>query len=131
MREKHLLIFDGDCGFCQWSQARLMRRDRRGQFESVARQRCTSPPMTAELSERLGREIVVWTRDEQYLGGADAVLFFLEKSGWGFVARVFGSWPLIVIGRAIYRLIARNRLRISKWLRLPATCSIDGGNPVS
>lgn len=102
-----------------------MARDRRGLFHAVSRQRCPSPPMTDELNARLGREIVVWTKDKQYLGGADAVLFLLEKTGLGWIARLLALPPFIWVGRVVYRLIAKNRLRISRWLRLPATCPIE------
>lgn len=125
MREKHLLIYDGDCGFCEWSKDRLIRRDRHGLFESVARQRCASPPMTPDLYARLGREIIVLTRDDKYLGGADAVLYFLELTGWGVVARQCRRWPIHFFARGVYRLIARNRLLISRLLRLPPSCAID------
>lgn len=129
MQDRHLLIFDGDCGFCQWSADRLMRRDSKGLFTAVSRQRCPSPPMTPELAAQLGREIVVWTRDEKYLGGADAVFFFMQHTGWGFVARILALPPFIWIARIGYKIVAKNRLLISKWLKLPTTCPIPTSAP--
>lgn len=125
MRERHTIIWDGDCGFCQWSVQRLMRRDRHGRFDDVPRQRATQPPMTPELMERTSREVVVWTRDGELLGGADAVLFVLGETGWGFMARLLAKRPCIGLMRWGYRWVADHRLLISRLLRLPATCTIS------
>lgn len=117
MSERHLLIYDADCGFCQWSADRLMAR--RGPFDASPNSR------HPELKERSKREIIVRLASGKELGGAYAVLFILQHTGWGWFAQLLSLPPFIWLLRAGYWVIARNRQRISRLLRLPATCSIE------
>lgn len=124
-RERHLIVFDGDCGFCQWSVARLLRRDRKGQFEAVARLRLPESLRTPELLSRSAGEVVVIQRNGQVLGGASAVFFILSQTGWGLFAQILMLPPWIWVAQAGYRWVARNRLLVSRWLGLNTVCKID------
>jgi len=116
MNERHLLIFDADCGFCQWSADRLMARG--GPFEA-------SPnSLHPEFKDRSSREVIVRLSSGVELGGADAVLFVLSKTGWGWFGVLLGKPPFIWLLRVGYWIIARNRQLISRMLRLPASCSV-------
>ncbi|MBL8060400.1 MAG: DUF393 domain-containing protein [Chthonomonas sp.] len=117
MSERHMLIYDADCGFCQWSADRLISRG--GPFEASPNSR------HPELKDRSKREIIVRLASGRELGGANAVLFILSQSGWGWFARMLMLPPFIWVLGAGYWIIARNRQRISRLLRLPATCSIE------
>jgi predicted DCC family thiol-disulfide oxidoreductase YuxK len=122
--EKHLILWDGDCGFCHWSVDRLMSWDRKQKLRSIPRQQCPSPPMTDLLQDRTDREVVVITRSGEVLGGADAVFFVYGETRSRWIAAILRTPPFIWVARWVYRWVARNRATVSRWLKLEATCEV-------
>lgn len=100
------MLYDGSCGFCRASVARMLRRDRRGVLRAEP-----SPVRTGSVRVRLA--------DGSELAGARAVLKVLEHTGWGGWARLLASRPLVDVLELGYRLVARNRHRLSRlpWFR--------------
>ncbi len=121
---RHLIIWDGDCGFCQWSVRRIMAWDRRGVLADVARQKCPTPPLTDDIRQRTDREVVVVTRDGKVLGGADAVLFLYGETRSRVLAGLLRLPPFIWIARVVYRWVANHRILVSRLLRPDTTCEL-------
>lgn len=109
------LLYDGTCRFCTAQAARL-RRMSHGRVEVISayapgvRERFPMVPQ-----EGIMGEIKLVEADGRVLGGAAAIARTLEHGGGplGLLARLYRVWPVRPIADAGYRLIARNRSRIS------------------
>lgn len=112
----HLLLWDGDCGFCRRCAAWMMHRDRRRQFRAMPYQDAPSPPMTPQLRAACAESVHVITRDGRVLAGARAVLFALENLGWKRAARLLSSPLLLPLCEFGYKIVARHRLFFSRFL---------------
>lgn len=112
------LLYDGTCRFCT-AQAQRLRRFGRGrvQVESAyapgVRERFPMLPLD-ETSGMMG-EIKLVDADGRVLGGAAAIARTVEIGGGplGLLARLYRVWPVRPLADAGYRIIARNRYRIS------------------
>lgn len=112
---KATIVWDGDCGFCQFSVQRLMgRRGASALFESIPRQSLSVPPWDQATLDRAGHEVLLVDSNGRIRGGADAVFEILARTGWGFFARFLAAPPLIWLFRVGYRLVASNRGWISQ-----------------
>jgi predicted DCC family thiol-disulfide oxidoreductase YuxK len=127
-----LVVFDGRCGFCNWSIRWLLRRDRRDRLRFIPYE----SPLVAEVLGKHGFEpatldpssILVLrpasspARAETVLVRSDAVIALLRAlpAPWPAVAMVL-SWLPRGLRDAGYRLVARIRFRLGKRL---ATCPI-------
>jgi len=124
---KHLLLWDGDCGFCARCAAWLQAQDQRQLFEILPHQQ-KSEAFLAEYDldhAACNQEIKLITADGKIMGGAEALNFFLEKYvPWAWIMRVIKRLPpLLALEKLAYRAIAKNRPLLSKWLGVKA-CSI-------
>ncbi len=114
----HWLLWDGECDFCAWSVARVRRRDPKGQFRIVPFQSAPPELMQKVNPDNLLRGVHVVTNEGQVLRAGRAVLFLMEQVGNRPLARLLRLPPLVWLVELGYWLIARNRHRISRWLRL-------------
>ena len=124
---KHLLLWDGDCGFCARCAGWLQAQDRKNLFEIVPHQ-SKSESFLAQYDldyAQCREEIKLVSSDGNILGGAEALNFFLEKYfPWSLVIRIIKRLPpLLLMEKMLYRLIAKNRSLLSKWLGVKA-CSV-------
>ncbi|MCG9894046.1 MAG: DUF393 domain-containing protein [Fimbriimonadaceae bacterium] len=120
----HLLIWDGTCGFCAWSVERLMRWDAKTQrIRPVASEACPSPPLTPEILSQTRGQVVLVGPDGETTGGADALVKILELTGRPGLARL--ARPLLPLLRPGYRLVARNRHRLSKMFFGGKACGLE------
>ncbi len=111
--KKHLILWDGDCGFCRRSVNWLLANDRYGRLRA-------QPNQQAEISDDLRaacqKSVHVIKGDGEILRGGRAVLFCGQQTRWHQLARI-GMWPVflpfIEIG---YAIIARNRGVFSRFL---------------
>jgi predicted DCC family thiol-disulfide oxidoreductase YuxK len=116
MTSLHLILFDGDCGFCRRAVLWLESRDREGRFTAIPYQESPSPPMTPSLFKACARAVHVVRADGGILRGGRAVLFILEHTGMGILARVL-AWPPSVWGVELgYWMVARNRPFFGRFL---------------
>jgi predicted DCC family thiol-disulfide oxidoreductase YuxK len=122
--ERHLVLYDEDCGFCRWSVARLLRWDRRGRLRAAPIQGEEGDRLLADLSERdrLGSWHLVTPDGRRYSGGAAT----------GPVARLLpAGTPVALLAETfprsidrLYRWVARNRDALGRRLGEEA-CAID------
>ncbi|MFM9873873.1 MAG: thiol-disulfide oxidoreductase DCC family protein [Fimbriimonadaceae bacterium] len=119
--EKPTLLYDGDCGFCQWSVDNLRKRDHQNIFDYIAAH--AYPNITDQLQKQSLREVILIQENKTY-GGADAALrLYCQLKPWSLL-QIFRIPPFLWPARGVYRLIANNRLTISRWLKLPTACSV-------
>ncbi|WP_433239511.1 thiol-disulfide oxidoreductase DCC family protein [Streptosporangium sp. CA-135522] len=111
MRERPVLIYDGDCGFCTTSVRFAERR--------IGLRARATPWQFADLAalgttrERADRE-VLWVQDGQVYGGAQAVAKLLIAAGppWSLPGLLLRVPPVRWLAKALYLLISRNRHRL-------------------
>jgi predicted DCC family thiol-disulfide oxidoreductase YuxK len=112
MRNRPVLVFDGDCGFCSTS-VRVLERWLRPRCEIV-------PSQFADLEvlgvrrERAEHEVLWVTPPGTVYGGSDAVAKALlsARGAWPVLGAVLLLPPLRQVAHGVYRLIATNRHRL-------------------
>jgi predicted DCC family thiol-disulfide oxidoreductase YuxK len=113
---RHLLLWDGACGFCRRAIEGIRRRDRDRRFEIVPYQEAPAPPMTPELAAACGKAFHVLTADGQMLRAGRASLFVLGETGHPWLARILGLPPMVWFVELGYVIVARNRAFFSRLL---------------
>jgi predicted DCC family thiol-disulfide oxidoreductase YuxK len=119
-----VVLYDEDCGFCKWSLDKMLAWDRHWRLRPV--------PIQSEEGERLlagvprDRWLESWhlvepSGEVRSAGDAAAPLASLLPGGRP-LAFLFRTFPGIT-GRA-YRLVADNRDRIARLLRIDASCQV-------
>ncbi len=113
------LYFDNACPFCRREMARLRRWDRSGRlaFVDIAGPGFDPAPLGVSLAA-MNTEMHGLRADGAMLVGTDAILAAYTLAG-----RAWLVWPLRVPAlrpmlASAYRGFARNRYRISRWLRI-------------
>ena len=71
--------------------------------------------MTPELYRACGEAVHVIDRQGSIRRGGRAMLFILEREGWGLIARILSLPPLIWLVEMLYRVVATNRSFISRF----------------
>jgi predicted DCC family thiol-disulfide oxidoreductase YuxK len=118
--DAHLVLWDGECGFCSRAIAWLQRNDREHRFQFTKYQEAPSPPMTPELYRACGKAVHVIDREGSIHRGARATLFILEREGWGPIARFLSLPPFVWIVELGYCLVASNRSFFSRFFFRPS-----------
>ena len=121
MSQQYTILFDGDCGFCRRAVAWVVVRDKNLLFTAIPYQEASSPPMTPALYAACGRAVHVLRRDGTVLKGGRAVLFILEHTGSGALARIPAHPPLLWLVELGYRVVAGNRSWFGRFLFRPAS----------
>jgi predicted DCC family thiol-disulfide oxidoreductase YuxK len=110
---KHLVLWDGDCGFCRRAVQWLLKNDRYGRLTAIPNQEADISP---ELRAQCQNAVHVVKSDGSILRAGRAMLFCVEQTRWHQLARI-GEWaifiPFIELG---YAFVARNRALFSKFL---------------
>ncbi len=109
--EEQVIVYDGECRFCQWSIRRIQRLDSLDQFEYLPRQAEGVEarfPRLAESDFNTGLRFVVDGGDIRV--GADAVYEIYRRiPRFRPVAWLYRVPVLHQVFRMCYALIARNR----------------------
>ncbi len=128
------LYYDGKCPFCTREMTRLASWNKAGQlaFVDIAQPGFDPTPLGRNMDE-LNREMHSVTSDGKVLAGIDSMLAAYPLAGRGALV-----WPLRVpllrpLLASMYRLFARHRYTMSRWLGYKAMPCADGvcgvGNP--
>ena len=118
------LFYDEDCGFCRWSIDKVLRWDRAGRVRTVAIQSKEGDVLLADLDAptRLASAHVVTPDGTVHSAGHLAETLFGTLPGGKPFAAVAHAFPRTT--DRLYRVLARNRLRIGGWLGEDA-CRVD------
>lgn len=111
-----MVLYDGDCGFCRWLLAGLLRWDRAGRLRPIALQRPEAEEFLADLApaERMASWHLVSPTGERTSGGA-AVPSLLSLLPHGrFPAAAFARLPRLTARG--YRWVAEHREQLSAWV---------------
>jgi predicted DCC family thiol-disulfide oxidoreductase YuxK len=113
IRDRYLLLWDGQCDFCRRSVEWLHKRAP-GKFIPLPFQEQKSwlPP---EIFEDCKRQFYLRTPKGEYLGGGEAVIKLFEIIGWqplGFYLKL----PILrQLTGFLYRLASRNRNLLNRF----------------
>lgn len=120
-----LLLYDDDCNFCRWSLTWVLRWDHHRRITPVPLQDPAADRLLAAVDPRSRMDswhLVVGSR--VWSGGAAVAPLLALLPGGRAVARLARAFPGVV--ERLYRLVARNRDRLGRALRLGrASCRID------
>ncbi|MQY09757.1 thiol-disulfide oxidoreductase DCC family protein [Actinomadura macrotermitis] len=111
-RERPVLVYDGDCGFCTTS-VRFLERRVPTSAEVVAYQFADLDALGV-TAERAGYEVLWVARDGRVSGGAEAIGRLLTDAGglWRVPGVLMRVAPVSWVAHAVYRLVANNRQRM-------------------
>lgn len=129
-----IVLYDRDCGLCLAAARLVGRWDRPGLLDPVPLQEATSDPRLAvrvAAAERpLGRELLAVDEVDGSVaaGGAAVVEITARLPGGRLPAAVLAVVPFRWTVSLGYRLVAANRHRIGRLLRLEGPgCLVDPG----
>ena len=129
--DKILIVYDGDCAFCQRSIAAIRSRDRFERFEYVPRNTPGLEERFPQLTlENFSSGIRVIDGDGTVHVGADGVhkiaarLPYFRRLAWLYHAPVVHG-----ITRLIYAWIAANRMKLARGCEDSGQCEIDDARP--
>jgi predicted DCC family thiol-disulfide oxidoreductase YuxK len=112
--DRWLVLYDGDCGFCKWMLAGLLRMDDERRLRPMALQRPEAEALLADLSpdERMASWHLISPTGERHSGGAaiPPVLRLLPRGR--IPAAAFAPFPRVT-DRG-YRWVADHRVGLSK-----------------
>ena len=129
------LLFDGDCGICNYSAEWIKRHDRQQRFV-VEPYQLSSEAALAKVGlsyEKCSKKAWLVTRSGRTFGGAFAINGVLFKLfPWSLlVIAVYLIPPFLLAEIAGYYLVAKNRHRLSRWFGLTACLISNGQSPRS
>lgn len=112
---KHLVFYDGECGFCDHTVQYLLKIDTREQFLFAPLQGSTAKPVLANLPENM-KQIDSLILVENF-GSSTQKIYVLGKGAFRICWLLGGAWSLLGWISFLpsflydwgYRLIARNR----------------------
>ncbi len=110
-----VIIYDGECRFCQWSVRRIRKLDRRQQFEYAPRQTegiDARFPVLTESDFNTGLRLI---DGEAVHVGADAIYqIYRHIPPYSLIAWLYRIPPFTQLARLGYGIIARNRHRFGR-----------------
>ncbi len=111
--KKHLVLWDGNCGFCRRSVGWLLAHDRFGHLEAMPNQQADISP---QLRAACQHSVHVIQSGGEILRGGRAVMFCGQQTRWHQLARI-ALWPIFLPFVEIgYAFIAKNRGLFSRLL---------------
>jgi predicted DCC family thiol-disulfide oxidoreductase YuxK len=118
-----VVLYDRDCGLCTATARALRRWDRRGRLVLVPLQDVDREvPLVAAAVDGLPLDVALHVVDEatgRVAVGGGSVLAIASRLPGGRLADVLARVPPIRWGIGVaYDVVARNRHRIGRWLRL-------------
>ena len=119
------MIYDGDCGYCQWSVQRLAHRLNPEDWNIVAQQVCPNPPLNDELRALAPCGVIGVTPEARQRPAATPVLYLWSLAPLTRpLAWLLGNPVVLPLTQFGYRLVARNRHHISRIFFKGATCAL-------
>ncbi len=125
LKDTYNVIFDGDCGFCQSSVNFIKRLDWLNKFQFIPFQDKKQFQNYKQLTEEMCKKEMFLVKPKgNHYGGYDAFrIIFVFIPVTFVVSWIFFLPGITQIGRAVYKLIAKNRHKIKIN---GSSCKIDG-----
>lgn len=117
------VIYDGACGICDALRGAIERRDRAGALRLVPYQTADLDAIAPGLTRnQASRSVILVAPDGTRRQGARAIFETLCRlpGVWRVIGKVGALPPISLAAEPFYRLVARHRARLSRWLGLTA-----------
>ena len=121
------VIYDGNCGVCTALKIEAERRDRESRLRFVPFQSSDLEQIAPGITRQMASKAVYLVRaDGRRFQGARAFFEVMRRlpGPWGLVGAIGALPPLSLLAEPVYRLVARNRAALSRWLNLDV-CELD------
>lgn len=113
MKDSPILFYDGDCGFCQNSVQFFLKHEKNHHFLFASLQGSTGKEQLPEYLTRNLDSLVV-KQGETILTESDAVIFIAKNLSFPYSLAKIGKYVPKRLRNGIYRMVARNRHKLSK-----------------
>lgn len=122
--DRHVILYDEDCGFCRWSLDKILAWDKEKRLRPLPLQSPEADQWVGDMDRdtRYASWHLVTPDGRVYSAGAAAEPLAKLLPGGAPVAVIAGAFPKTT--DRIYRWVARNRDRIGERLGTQA-CSVD------
>jgi predicted DCC family thiol-disulfide oxidoreductase YuxK len=119
------VVFDGDCGICTSSANYISKRDKAGKFRVVPSQAIDRKAEFPMFDESVYETSVIFRRNGRVYTESRAVFEIMKSMGgiFSFFGFFLANKFISFLFRPFYRLVARNRAKISQMLGMNA-CKI-------
>ena len=109
-----MILFDGDCAFCEGSVVFIARRDPSGYFRFGASQSPRSAALLAEygLARETTRSLILIEDGRVYLRST-ASLRIAARLTWPWSMARFGLWMPVPVRDGVYRVVSAVRIRLA------------------
>lgn len=126
------IFYDATCGLCAESYRKFGPMTERRGFRWIPMQDRRAQDILGIEDGQIPDELKLLTRRGQVLGGVDGLLYIGRYVWWAFpvwlLSRLPGVRPIL---RLLYRLVARNRHRVSDACGFDPSSGADGGSTSS
>jgi predicted DCC family thiol-disulfide oxidoreductase YuxK len=121
---RHHLLFDGDCGICTWAAAAFGRMDGPREYVIAPFQDYDDAALATlgVTREQCARAVQVVTPAGRVHRGAFGINYVLwRRMPWTIVVALVYAIPVLLVSELLlYRVVANQRHRLSRWLGLQA-----------
>jgi len=114
IRNRYLLLWDGQCDFCKRSVEWLHKKASDKFVPLPYQEQKTWLP--SEIYSDSKNQFYLRSPQGEYLGGGDAVIKLFEVMGWKIISRLLGLPGLRQLTKIIYQVVAKNRDFLSRFL---------------
>ena len=119
------MLFDGDCGVCTYSAEVARRMDKKGRFRIEPYQAVPEEELKRQFgidySDCDKRAYVISRKGRTYGGAFGINYFLLQRFPWSLLVVLVYAVPVLLLLELIgYRLVVKNRHRISRWFGFKA-----------
>lgn len=131
MNEAPRMLIDGDCGFCQASGELLIKLTKNRLVVEKWQSLALLPEGVTEV--QLSQTVAFVGTNGAVSWGARAISHALQTSPLltaRLCGQLLGIFPLSIVAEGVYRVVARNRHRLSRAIGRDA-CVIDHGVAVN
>jgi len=115
LKDKNVVFFDGECGFCNFWVQWILERDRKNKFLFASLQSDFGQKFLSErgLETKEFNTLYLLKCDGQYLMKSRAVMKIAQLLGGIYSLLKIGSLLPTSLSDKLYDLVSRNRMKIS------------------
>lgn len=116
--DKHIILFDGDCGICNKTQMWILKKDKSGRFD-IHPYQFFDYKMLGLTEEEVSSSVYLIKNDKKYKKSKAVFEILKSLPGiYGIMGFLLSNPVIVFLSNPFYNIIARNRAKISKFFGL-------------